>query len=52
VAIRVAPQIRHDFPLTDALHLAEVLGYDPHAMGELLPSLAKGITTALTNYKT
>ncbi len=49
MAIRVASQIRHDFPLTDALRLAEALGYDLHAMGELLPTIACGVTKATLN---
>jgi len=33
--------------LSDAFILVEALGYTRHAMGELLPAIARGVTSAL-----
>ena len=51
IAVRISPQIRSSFPLSEALSLASALGYDMAVMGELLPALSTGITKALMAHK-
>ena len=44
MVVRMAPQVRGVFPLSEALQLAQTLGYEGTVMAELLPVAAMAVT--------
>ena len=51
MAVRITPQVRGGFPVSEALQMAAALGYCPQTMAELLTAASLAVTQALIEQK-